>query len=453
MNAKKGEIAEDYLRGRNNPLRDRPDAEVRGKLASVVEHFGKNWLEKDGNHPLQKLWRRQDGLATNELLILGDALQRLRVGNENWLWKAVNRVKTGDPNNRAGAIFELIGLSLLSAENQRIIGAPDNKPGYDGEVVFENGQTLRASLKSYGDSVHEREVVRQSRMTEDFFVSKTRELSLNGLGFRILGATFPSAVDWNDLRATLSNVLALAANTATLEQAFAIGNMWKGLTYRLPDNLSPLSAHYTSYVALIMVPLHKNEQKNLLDKIEDACTNFAAHPGDGSENRARAVFVRLPSSASVMKCTQTAREYFEDRPESPLDAVILYQPTVSRALKTNQSTINHHITFAGKSTFQAWCAKLGIPISIRVWIGAVSTEPTKKMLSDGTSTWPADDYYTYQKGNIYREFRLNAQGQTTGELGSPAAGVLTHAVMEALPGQFGVISGKLPPEEQLELFS
>jgi hypothetical protein len=69
------EAKEDYLRGRNNPLRNLPDAEVNGRLASVVERFGKNWLDKGGNNPLQKLWRRQDGLATDELLIFGDALQ------------------------------------------------------------------------------------------------------------------------------------------------------------------------------------------------------------------------------------------------------------------------------------------------------------------------------------------------------------------------------------------
>ena len=451
MNAEKEEIPEDYLRGRNNPLHNVAESEVNGKLASVVEHFGKNWLEKGGNRPIQKLWLRQDGLATDELAILGDSLQRLYIGNDKWVRKIVNTIKTGDHKNRIGKSFELIGLSLFAAKNQSVKGAADNKPGYDGEVTFEGGQTLRLSLKSYGDSAHEQEVMRQARLTEEAFASAMRGLSLNGLGIRILASAFPSAQDWEALRAGFMNWLAACA--AAPSQPVVVGNVWKALTYPLPANLSPLSQQYLSYVVMIMVPLHKNEEKNLLDRIEDACTNFAAHPGSSSTDIARAAFIRLRSSASVMKCSQTVKEYFAERPESPLDAVILYQPTVSRDLKTNQSTITHSVAFVGTLGFDAWRAKLAKPIDIRVFVGAVSTQPTQKMISDGTNAWPVDDYYTYQKGDIYRESDLNLKGESRGELGSPAAGILTHAVMEVTPGQFILIGAKLPREEHLELFS
>ena len=109
-----------FLRGRNNPLRNVADAEINAKLASVVEWFGENWLEKGSKNPVQRIWHRQDGLATDELVILGDALQRLESENERWVQKTVNKIKTADDNNRSGAVFELIGLSLFEAGDQRV---------------------------------------------------------------------------------------------------------------------------------------------------------------------------------------------------------------------------------------------------------------------------------------------------------------------------------------------
>ncbi|MFZ2060256.1 MAG: hypothetical protein WAU82_04550 [Candidatus Binatus sp.] len=437
------------MRGRNNPLRNVADAEINAKLASVVEWFGENWLEKGSKNPVQRIWHRQDGLATDELVILGDALQRLESENERWVQKTVNKIKTADDNNRSGAVFELIGLSLFEAGDQKVTCARDSNPGYDGEIVFQGGQRLLLSLKSYGDSVHEREIVRQSRLVEATFASAMQRTSRNGLGIRILATTFPSQSDWNSLRSAISSFT--EARSGASSAPFAINNIWGAMIHPLADSFSPLSAQYLSYVMLVLVPFHKNEQQNLIAKVEAACANFAAHPGPGSPQVCRAAFIRLPPSGSVVICQKTVRQYFSDTPDSPIDGVILYQPTVSRDLKTSQSIITHYLAFAGTVKFETWSATLPHPMSIRTIVGGVSTKPTQMMLNDGTISVPIDGCYAFQSGNVYREFRLNEKGESTSELGSPAPGVLTHAVQECLPGQWLLIQGKLPIDEHFEV--
>jgi hypothetical protein len=70
-----------YLLGRQNVIQV-DLADLNEKLAAIVEVFNLSWLRYEGDNPLQKLWARDDALATNELLNFGDAVKRLNQENQ-----------------------------------------------------------------------------------------------------------------------------------------------------------------------------------------------------------------------------------------------------------------------------------------------------------------------------------------------------------------------------------
>jgi hypothetical protein len=63
-----------YLSQRQNVVSGADPAELENYLASIVRHFGLEWLTQSGINPIQILWNRKDGLATNERFNFGDAI-------------------------------------------------------------------------------------------------------------------------------------------------------------------------------------------------------------------------------------------------------------------------------------------------------------------------------------------------------------------------------------------
>ncbi|HEX4196311.1 MAG TPA: hypothetical protein VHZ26_02625 [Caulobacteraceae bacterium] len=136
----------DYLAGRQNVV-GVPKEELNGKLAALAEVFDLDWLSANGSHPLQTLWKRVDVLATNELLNFGDAVERLRGESADWLRGQVDKVKTGDAGESAGALFEILGLNLFSRDACQVIPAPRAKPGFDGTLVLPDESRILVSIK------------------------------------------------------------------------------------------------------------------------------------------------------------------------------------------------------------------------------------------------------------------------------------------------------------------
>ena len=112
-----------YLSKRQNVVQG-ATTELNAKLAALALAFDETWLKADSGHPLQALWRRQDALATNELLNFGDAMERLHQEAPAWLKGQVRVIKTGDAGQSAGAIFEVLALNLFSRQFCRVIPAP-----------------------------------------------------------------------------------------------------------------------------------------------------------------------------------------------------------------------------------------------------------------------------------------------------------------------------------------
>jgi hypothetical protein len=128
--------------------------DVNARLASIATYFVESWLTATGQHPIQILWQRSDAAATNQLALLGDALFQMGSVDHLWVSRRVEEIKTQNPNNRAGKVFELLGLNIFAGDGQTVRPTPDGTPGFDGTVTFASGLSLKLSLKSHA-SWHE----------------------------------------------------------------------------------------------------------------------------------------------------------------------------------------------------------------------------------------------------------------------------------------------------------
>jgi hypothetical protein len=443
----------DHLASRQNALNAAGPVEVNDRLEAVAAAFGPDWIAIVDSHPLQRLWARRDFQATNELAMLGDALMRIGVANAGWLAGIVKKIKTGDPNNRRGALFELHGLNLLCAPNQAVRPAPRGNRGFDGTIDFAEGLSLQLSIKSYGDSAHERSVIQEAEAVETVLIDTLQSLRATGASVFITATQHPLPSDWVTLRRKLPQ--AFTNTKGKPYSVMRIGELWQLVTHGIPAQFLPISSTRLSHQMLLLAPYHANERDNLLSKLAEARVNFVKHAGQRSDTVARGVLVRLPETASLTHCKTWCDDYFRENPAGPIDAIFLYQPAVTTLLPDNQDAIVHHFGIASIPRFNAWQHRLGRPIAIRAFVGLISPTPPRTIIQMGGQELSVDGYYMTQRGRIFTEIPfdpLDANAlPATASIANPAPGITISAVFKDPQGNELCLDGIFSPEKKLAL--
>ena len=155
-------------------------------------------------------------------------------------------------------------------------------------------------------------------------------------------------------------------------------------------------------------------------------------------------------------CKEWACQYFVDSPETPLGAILLYQPTVARNPNNMTETyVYHYMTVITGPQFQQWSQSQSshhprIPLTVRVGIPA--TEPTQLIHVVGPYGIPIDGRYFYQQGHHYIMTRMDEHGNQILEVQSIASGITVHAVGRLSQDEEYVLSGVFPPQEKLLLW-
>jgi len=439
------EPVKNYLRGRNTPFPLEKHAEVNGKLATVASTFGENWLLLKKEHPLQELWARDDGLATVELAWLGDAIERMNVIDAAWTAREIKKIKSKDSNNRAGALFEILGLSAFQGTAQTVRPMGKDNPGYDGIVELADKTEIQLSLKNYGTRSYEVDVRKHGRALEKKAVQFLTKSRLTGVGVRIMARAYPpSMAHWRNIEDGLEQAIipALGRNAPV-----PVNDFWTLRAYNLPDKFKPWSQQYLSHMFMLTVPHHPNELKNITDRLDEACANFRAHARNSPPNTPRAVLVRVPASASTELCRDWALDYFLQS-EEPLDGIILYQPTVVRDLAADTSSLAHYVVLVENPK---WAQPGGNPlrkVQPNVFVGVPIRQPSSLVITDGATRFPLRGMYMYQRGDLYTVHQM--QAGVTARLRNLAPGIRLHAVFN-INGREEIIQGKFPPDDELLL--
>lgn len=417
-------------------------------LQSLASAFGEQWLESHGEHPLKKLWSRKDALATNELLLLGDAVSSFTSFDAKWLSKKVSDIKSGTAVNRRGALFEVYGINLLRAQNCAVKPTPEGYPGYDAIITMPDGAKLNVSLKCHGPSAHEQIFLSESQKIEEVFVAELRALGINDLSLRTIAKAYPRTSDWKALRNSLGDLLRLPNSGIGVMQT--IGDFWRIVTHTAPQNVLPISDKYISRQILILAPFHQNESKNLFDKFENAASNAQKHANLASRDTAHAVLIRIPETASLIACVQWADEYMVHNPDGPLDLIMLYQPSIIENIN-NTSSLHHSFVFREARSFSKW-AKPSRNLRLELLIGVCSNQPTTRRLFPDMQFPNIDTMYCYQRGEFFTVFEAQPNGTLLSHVDSLASGIVRHAVLRLPDGAEMILHGHFPTEKSLSLF-
>jgi len=435
-----GHGMEDLLKNRQNVVTGPPD-ELNERLAALEKYFTRDWLAHSNSNPLQKLWNHKDALATNQLLLLGDAIVGLEALDQAWVAKQVKEIKYGPPNNRKGAAFELLGLNLFNCSSQRVVPAPSNNPDFDGHVYLQDGGCLELSLKNYGTSTHEALVLEHGAMVEKICKSSLSNASKNGLDLRIIGFCYPNQSAWKELELALPQLI----NGIQLPP----GQNWQVYLSPISTESNPLSPYHLSYRITMLIPHHANEQQNLISKLDEASANAAKHAALTLTDVCRSVFVHLPESASIQSCVQWAIAYFIEKPDSLIDLVIFYQPAVVTDLESGRSAIHHGFQMVPGPRFPAWEQGHSGPkrkVVVNAYIGTVGPPSKKILVNDRGAQLPGDPWYIFQSGHIFTVVQQTPEGRIDARLAMLAPGVMRHAVVMSKDGMALEIRGIFPPE-------
>jgi hypothetical protein len=434
-------MATDYKAGRQTIHLKMSDDELDRRLGAVADAFGSEWLSAANGHPLQALWQRQDGFAVSQLCILGHALAGLDPIDPRWVKEHVDKIKANEVNERRGSMFELLGTALFLKPPQTIKPTKRSNPGYDAILTLPDQATVDVSLKSYGTSTHEMEFRTQAEQAQEEFTSLLQSRNSVGGVLLVFANTFPSAQDWGRLRSALPT---LQPNTPT-----TIG-IWSAKLGSLPIDYAPYSADHLSYMVFIAAPFHKNESKNLSDKFDSAFANAERHAKQKPDG-VRAVLLRVPETMSLKTCDTWAKGYLADNPNSPVDAIFLYQIAIVDQ-SNDHSVIGHAMSESTTPRFQTWRAS-GNPrrnISMELAVG-VSVSPSLRPIVGGPAPINLHEAYAFQKGDLYTLHVVDLNKPTSATIRNLASGIFQHAVLKNSGGSM-TLGGKFAPLKEISLF-
>jgi hypothetical protein len=386
----------DYLANRQTSGLFTDRAELNAKLDALARYFDLSWLETDGTNPLQILWKNRDALATNELLNFGDAVENFEAVDAGWLERQVTAIKTGDDGNRAGAIFELLGLNLFLSAGNKVVPSSNSNPGYDGVVELPDQSTLLVSIKNHGMTSYERFFHKNAKELDDQFTGWLRQHGLSGVELRIQSLDRLDATEWKKLKKDVADIL-----NGQLDGTAKNLNIKSGCRVSLADideKYRPLSTTRISSVVFICARAHKNQQDKFIEDLRKGWTNLVNHTKSQPESACPVLFVRLCATASISNCEKWARDYFEQYPKERVGLILLYQAAVVTSGDT--SSITHYVLPILGPQFDAWAHPPNKPArrlpNMTFLIGVVSGAASRKVVLMDDRQIPLDDMYAYQ---------------------------------------------------------
>lgn len=442
----------DYFENRQNVTKQSAE-ELNTIFKCIADNFSHKWIKSSKGHPLQQLWKRKDALSTNELYFFGDCLKRLSEIDPKWVKNQISQIKSDHSNNRQGAFFEIIGLGILSTSEQIVSPTKGNNPGFDGVLSLNEVKSMRISIKNYGDSLHYQEFISYSQKVEKKLKEILKDNSITSIQVVIDSPkSYPSKQDWENLLNQIPNIL---LNYKSGEpKAFSISDFWFFMYGDLKDDYQKLHEGFNSYTLIISSTFHKNEEKNLLDKLDEACYNLIKHSQNESDDLINVVFIHLSESASIIQCSEWVNNYFISNSEKPITGIILYQPTVSSNLVKDNNFIHHcfQLIFRNEK-FIRWNS-LNKQINFCLPVGIIDNNPSENKLifkqNEEKHTIDIKNKYMFQRGNLYLEGKEDEKGTVTGNVKRIASGVFAHSVFQPFPDQPAfVLSGHFPPVDKL----
>lgn len=440
------------------------DSELKEYLQVIISSFSKDWLENESGHPIQKLWKRNDELATNELFSLACAIKDLSKIDAKWTNAQIKIVKSKDKNNSRGAIFEILALNILNAVEHPVKPAKLNQAGYDGVITKAGSQEMRVSIKSYGSSNTQQHFESKSKVIEQLILKLLKKYKYPPSQILLdFPDKFPNERDWKLLEENIDGMFKeqrhksepFSAFVEPIDSKKAISKdnartIFVLIVAPIKNKKDYFHESFNSYTLMISAAYHENEHLNLFSKMDDACANLTKHSAIENENIVNSLFLHLPETVSFSQCTEWLDKYFELFPNKQISVVILYQPVVAMDIANNKSGITNCIKIYIRKN-----RKINGNYTFSIPVGMISSESTNLIFvaefPDGKKeSIPLENRYSYQHGEHFTKMKPDGKGGFQGNIQKVGNGVHTTVVLE-MPGQTkkALIKGKFPPYDEL----
>lgn len=416
-----------YLEHRQNAIEDISADEMNGWLNKMIDYLGGDiWLSKLHNaaHPIVKLWNRKDFMATNELINFARAVDILEKKDEKWLRRTMDIVAREDLNNVRGAIFEILALSVFSDNQCKVIPAAEGNPGIDGTIAFHNGVNLNLSIKNYGISNAEKNFqIFMGEIYEYFW----REAEKRNIFTVELVLEIKRYLDGTKDKLEVKKLVHEALNQFSKTFRVDIQGDIANVSARRIKGYNFVQGK-CSNIFLASSPLHKNEYKNLRDKLDDACNNLVKQKPKENDTEYNGILIHLHEDADIDSYQDEMQNYLDDNQDLPISFIILYQPTIVFSRSEQKYNVFHTIKPA-ISIKRIGTKGIAIPV-IDFFIGRMGIDtPKRTLFVDNKEFASLRDIYLYQKGEIYEQVRVMADGSMGGQIGTVAPGIRLNAVM------------------------
>lgn len=400
-------------------------------LGKIVQYFGEEWLEHSGEeHPLQKLWKRKDGLSGSELLILGDSLSKAESLNPQRVKVLVERVKSPEENTYRGAVYEIIAAAIFQVpEKHEVEFAPgETTRVYDLILKLKNGNRIYLSVKNLGKIMRSEEFQSKSKEIESIIAQHVKKGHLLNVSVvkdkKVRDARYdklyPELHEWGCLRDDLPEILRSHPKPKS-ESDYSKKELECGWTVFQKEAVEfsepfldkgiegQVHNKKGSYNFLLFAPLHKFDPQTFFRKLEeqgiigkytdpDKLSELGLLENDKTLN---AIFIRVPSYITLETCDNLIRDYFErdENLSTQLSLIILYQPIVV-GVSIWETTIAHCYRIVSRRERIKGLNFQGLNLGCLFAIGTMhkGTPPIK--IGNVIVTNDLDNYF-YQSGNIY----------------------------------------------------
>jgi hypothetical protein len=360
----------------------------------------------------------------------------------------VSAIKADDDGNRAGAIFELLGLNFFLFAKNKVVPSYGSNPGYDGVVELPNQSTLLVSIKNHGMTSYEKFFQKNAKELDDQFVGWLRRHGGCGVELRIHSPSNLDASQWGRLKKDVTDILNGQLDGTAKDLKIKSDCT---ITLRNLTEYHSLSTNQISSVVFICGKAHKNEQDKFIEDLRKGCANLVKHTKDRPESACPVLFVRLCANASVSNCEKWARDYFAQFPGERVGLILLYQAAV--VTSGNLNSVTHFVLPILGPQFDAWAHPLDKPTrrlpNLGVLIGQVSASAAKRVIQLKDRQIPLDDLYVYQRGDIYK-FHPWDGSRLEAQMSNPAPGIKIHAEIGNDSGSM-LLEGISSPTGELQL--
>ena len=422
-----GSTIKDYLSHRLNAIRDVPVDEMNGWLDKMFGYLGGDvWLSKACNaaHPIVRLWNRKDFMATNELVNFAQAVNILAGIDEKWLKRTMKIVAGKNVNNAKGAIFEILALSVFSNEQCTVVPAAASNPGVDGTIVFPGDISLNLSLKYYGMSAAEKNFLKDMDAVYQHFLNQAQKR-------RIFTATLilqmkkysEQAKDYAEIKKMISAALERFETTLCADAQNDAAQI-----YIRPMGGYRFAKGGCSHIFFAQSPLHQNEYKNLRDKLDDACLNLVRQKPTESDTEYNGIAIHLHDNADIDSYQKELQDYLNQHMNLPISFIMLYQPAVTFDHETQTYDVTHTIKPVTSPKRLGEQPKV-LP-RLTFFLGHLGLDtPQRTLFADNIGIAELRDMYLYQKGEIYEQPNVMADGTIEGRLSMIAPGIRLSTVL------------------------